>query len=418
MTDSKPSQPTQAHEDSSDPALPILARPKTQSHALTRRPASPLIRVLKRVRYLPLLMLTAAVFGVIGLYFQPPGLQALMRLLNLAPGAGTSSPIAVPAPAPLPPGDSAKTPPDVVALGKLLPEGNVRVISPPFGSADATVAVLHVSEGDKIAAGELIASLDNASNLKSAVASAQSTVAAREATLAQTKQSVIASQNETRASLQSARSALQVAQTELERNESLVKRGFIASSVLDQKKATRDQAQDTVDRLKATLARFEARSIDEQPDVLVAARNVDAARSELARAQSDLARSEVRSPIAGTVLKIHVRPGERPGDQGIAHVGNIDHMTAEVEVFQTAIGRVRLGAPVTLTAQALAQPLTGVVSSIGLEVESQTLVDASPAAKTDARVVRATIKLDEASSVAAMRLTNLQVVARIGVQPE
>jgi HlyD family secretion protein len=90
-------------------------------------------------------------------------------------------------------------------------------------------------------------------------------------------------------------------------------------------------------------------------------------------------------------------------------------MTAEAEVFQTAIGAVTLGAPVTLTAEALPDALHGTVSRIGLEVGSQTLVDASPAARTDARVVRVQIALDPASSEAARRYTNLQVLARIEV---
>ncbi|MGC1442011.1 MAG: HlyD family efflux transporter periplasmic adaptor subunit [Burkholderiaceae bacterium] len=380
---------------------------------------STFLPALKKIRFVPLFMLVAATIGVVAVYFQPPGIKLIMRVLQLEPGGGTSSPIAVPAkPATSDLSTAAEqdqSEPVVMGLGKLLPDGDVRTIAPPFGAGDASVEVMHVSEGDQVKAGDILASLDNASNLANAVQSAESTVAAREASLEQIRQSVLSSQTEARASLRSAQSALQVAQADYDRNQSLVERGFISGSVLDQKRASRDQARDTVQKLRATLARFEARSIDEQPDVLVAARNVDAARSELNRARSDLSRSQVKAPIDGSVLKIYVRPGERPGNTGVMDIGNTAHMTAEVEVFQTAIGSVRIGAPVTLTAKALTKPLKGTVSRIGLEVGSQTLVDASPAARTDARVVRVRVELDPASSDAATRLTNLQVLARIAV---
>jgi len=61
-----------------------------------------------------------------------------------------------------------------------------------------------------------------------------------------------------------------------------------------------------------------------------------------------------------------------------------------VEIYQTQIGKVEVGATVKLTADALPQPLHGTVTQIGLEVGRQTVVDADPAANTDARVVTVT----------------------------
>jgi HlyD family secretion protein len=53
------------------------------------------------------------------------------------------------------------------------------------------------------------------------------------------------------------------------------------------------------------------------------------------------------------------------------------------------------------------------VTRIGLEVGRQTIVDAAPAANTDARVIKVTVTLDPASSEVAKRFTNLQVTTRI-----
>lgn len=403
--------------------LPMLIRDDgNDGQSLEIKNVSPLWRLLRKLRWLLLVPPIVATAGVVGLYFQPPGLKMLMSVLQLEPGGGTSSPIAVPVtprpdPANLPASDPAEMPP-VIGLGKLVPRGDIHTIATPFGAADARIAKLHVEEGEQVEAGRLIASLDNESTVFAAIDNARATVEARRATLNQVRSSVFASQQETRALLQRAESALANAQQELDRARSLVDRGYTTVSTLDQKISVRDQAQGEVDRLKATLARFAASTLEEQADVMVAARNVDAALSELARARADLAKTQVLAPISGTVINIHVQPGERPGNAGIADIGDIAHMTAEVEIYQTHIGSVTIGAAVELTAEALPQPLAGVVSKIGLEVGTQTLVDPSPAANTDARVVKVTVTLDPDSSRAASRFTNLQVLARIQVPQE
>jgi HlyD family secretion protein len=88
-------------------------------------------------------------------------------------------------------------------------------------------------------------------------------------------------------------------------------------------------------------------------------------------------------------------------------------MTIEAEVYQTLIGRVTLGDPVTITAPAISGELKGQVSAIGLEIGRQSITSDDPAANTDARVVDVIVTLDSGSSAKADRLTNLQVVARI-----
>jgi HlyD family secretion protein len=93
-------------------------------------------------------------------------------------------------------------------------------------------------------------------------------------------------------------------------------------------------------------------------------------------------------------------------------------MTVEVEVYQAQVGRVSVGDRVEVTAEALPQRLRGSVTRIGLEVGRQTVVDANPAANTDARVVKVTVALDPDSTGLAQRFTNLQVTARITSEGE
>lgn len=384
--------------------------------------SSPWRRFFRVARFVPLAWALVAIGGVVGLYFQPPGLQKLMDLLELQPGGGTSSPMAVP----VSPGGGRMAgsapafpaPRIVVGLGKLVPEGEVVTVAPPFGAGDARVATLMVREGDRVEQGEVLATLDSERSLLAAVETARAQVASREATLVQVRWSVQASRDEARASLARAESAFQNAVREFERVEALRQRGIAAEQSYDQRRTARDEAARDVERARATLSRYGSHDDDRQTDVLVAARNVDAAKADLARALADLDKASVRAPLTGTVLTIHVRPGEKPGAFGLMNLGDIERMNAEVEVYQSQIRRVALGDPVELTAEALAQPLRGVVTRIGLEVGRQTLIDPNPAAHTDARVVKVTVALDPESSGLAQRFTNLQVTARIAHRSE
>lgn len=317
-------------------------------------------------------------------------------------------------PAPAPPAfEAAPAAGSVVGIATLLPQDHVVTLAPPFGAGDARIARLNAAQGDGVAAGDVLAVLDNEPTLQAAIQTARAGLAMREAVLIQTRESVLASKREAEASLSRAQAAIANAASDLDRVRQLSARGFAAESALDQKRATHEQALQDAERAKATLSRYDFAAIDEQADMRVAARNLDIARADLARAQADLEKAYVRAPTNGTILTVHVRPGERPAASGILNFGNLDTMMAEIEIYQTHIGAVADGARVTITSDALPLPLYGTVTRMGLEVGRQTVTDASPAANTDARVVKVYATLDDASRAMARRFTNLQVTARI-----
>jgi len=401
-----------------DPAegerLPLLV----VQRILNGAPARSRLRTgLLLVGLIPLIVGLMALGGFLGLYLQPPGLQKLLAMLELQPGGSTSAPIAVLVTQRNPAQDRVAAvnaaQPAVIGLGRLLPKGEVVTVAPPFGAGDARVASLKADEGNQVEQGDVLAVMDSEPTLLAAVTTARAQLSAREATLDQVKASVQASRDEALATLARAETTYQNASREFERVEILRQRGFAAEQNYDQRRAARDEAAHEVQRARAQLSRYGSGRFEDQADVLVAERNVDTAKADLARALADLEKAYVRAPINGTVLTVHVRPGEKPGAQGLMNLGNIEQMTVEVEVYQTQIGRVALGNPVEVTAEALPQPLKGRVTRIGLEVGRQTAVDADPAANTDARVVKVTATLEPASSQLARRLTNLQVTARI-----
>lgn len=119
------------------------------------------------VLFVPVFMFTGA---VLGMYFQPPGLQKFYALTGLQPGGGSDAPIALPPEIDLPP-RMAETllPSDVVGLARVMPRGDVSVVAAPYGSGDARLAEVLVAVGDQVMKGAVLARLDNRTALESAV---------------------------------------------------------------------------------------------------------------------------------------------------------------------------------------------------------------------------------------------------------
>ncbi|MDT8853572.1 HlyD family efflux transporter periplasmic adaptor subunit [Paracoccaceae bacterium Fryx2] len=399
----------------SDPGLPLPVIRRDDADA-----AAPKRRFRFRARYLLVLMVPALMFlgAVVGMYFQPPGLQKFYALTGLQPGAGSASPIALPPEISLPKEmlDTMQAS-DVVGLARLMPHGDVSIVAPPFGAGDARIAEILVAIGDRVEKGAVVARLDNQGQLESAVLLAEANVAVRQASLVQTRAAVQNSLDEARAGVEQAQSAATEADTQLTRMTALFARGVATQAAMEAAAATARQSELAVQKAKATLARFASAEVDTQPDVIVATRNLEAAEADLTRASRDLTRAAVLAPISGVVLNVHARAGERPPADGIMEMGDTDAMMAEVEVYQDRIAAVAVGQPVELVAGALGRTLQGRVQSIGLTVGRQGLVSDDTAANTDARVITVMVELDAASSEVAARFTNLEVVARIDARP-
>ncbi len=404
----RPTMPPDANEKK--PTLPL----EDNGLATVSREIASHPRGWRPLLLIPLLMLTLFTGGVIGMYFQPPGLRAFFNATGLEPGAGTQTPIAVAIQQVISQEQVAVVSEgDVVALGRIIPLGDIISVATPSGAGDARIAEIRVVEGDEVDANDILAVLDNLPQLQSAVISASANLRVREATLAQTRASNRASLAEAQASLERAEAAAKVAQADLARMTSLFERGVTTRAQFDQTIATATQAERDVERAQATLSRYATGSETVQADIAVAEANLEAARADLARAKQDLESAYVRAPDRGTVLDIKVRSGERPGSSGIIDLGDTSQMTVEAEVYQTMIGRVTIGDPVTVTAEALSQPLSGVVSAIGLKIGRQSITSDDPASNTDARVVDVIIVLDAVSSELARSFTNLEAVVRI-----
>ena len=338
----------------------------------------------------------------------------------------------------------------VTALGRLEPQGEIIQISVSSDARGNQIEELLVKEGDEIEKGQLIAVLDSRERLEAALNQAQEQVRVARANLAQVeagaKTGEIKAQEAAIARIEAERSSNILAQeatvsrieaevnnarVEYQRYEQLYRDGAISASEKDSKYLTLKTAQEQLAEAKATLNRIKSsqqlqlaeakatlnKIAEVRPvDIAVAKAEVKQAQAAVKTAQAELNRAYIKSPQAGTAIEILTRPGEVVSNgEGIARIGQVKQMYALAEVYQSDIGKIKLGQPATITSSAIAEKLTGTVEHIGLEIKRQEVVNTDPTANIDARVVEVKVKLDRQSSQKVRKLTNLQVNVKINL---
>ena len=174
-------------KDPQAPELPLVDNGKASDQGASDLGAAGQAAPRKRTKLwlVPLLMLTLFTGAVIGMYFQPPGLRAFFGVTGLQPGAGTDTPIAVAIQKVKAQEEVAiVSEGDVVALGRVIPKGDVISVATPSGAGDARLAEIRVAVGDQVARGDVLAVLDNLGQLETGIATAKAVIAVRKAALA------------------------------------------------------------------------------------------------------------------------------------------------------------------------------------------------------------------------------------------
>lgn len=353
---------------------------------------------------------------------------------------------------PTEPAAAPLSPEKIAALGRLEPEAEVIRLSAPIALDGDRLAELKVKEGERVAAGQVVAVLDSRDRLVDAVRQAEVQVQGAEAKLAQVLagaktgeiEAQRASINRLQADLtgeqatQAAeiarwKSEVRTAQAELTRFQQLYQQGAIAASTLDGKRLTLETAQAQLDQaqsrqnqssesIQAQIQQAEATldQISEVRPVDIQAAQIEVSQAIVAvdRAKTELEQAYVRSPIAGQILKIRTRPGEKLDDDGIVELSQTEQMAAIAEVYQTDIGKVKLGQPAVVTSPVFAGEVGGTVSQIGLQVSRQNVFSNEPGENLDRRIVEVKIRLDPEATAKVAGLTNLQVHTSIVIDQQ
>jgi HlyD family secretion protein len=338
----------------------------------------------------------------------------------------------------------------VTALGRLEPRGEVIKLS-VANAQDSRVNKLLVEEGARVASGQVIAILQGLDKKQAALAEAEQNVAVARAKLAQVqagdaKAGEIAAQKaaiariqaqlrtetlEKQAAVASAKAELRNAEKAYQRYQTLYQEGAVSAFTLDEKRQnfetslaklneanaqlenTQSTLQEQILQEQATLFKLkEVRPVD----VGVLEAQLKYAQTQVEQAKAELDDIYVRVPVAGQILKINTRVGEQVNtSQGIVELGQTDQMYAIAEVYETDVGKVRLGQRAAIVSEngGFEGELQGTVDHIGLQIKKKNVLNSDPAADKDARVVEVKVRIDPKDNPKAAGFTNLQVRVRI-----
>jgi HlyD family secretion protein len=291
---------------------------------------------------------------------------------------------------------SSTVPVRVHSLARLEPQSRVIRLSSPTAAEGSRIEALKVREGDALQAGQVVAVLDTYDRRKSSLGEAEARVRVAQAKLLQIKAGaksgdVIAQQS----AVNRCRFVLKNAEAELERFRKLAASRTVSESDFEQRKLQVERSQQDLEQAEATLDSLrEVRQVD----IDLQEQEIASAIATAARARADLDATLIKTPIAGHVLRIHTREGERVGDKGVMEIGQIDLMYVVAEVYEADISRIRIGqtARAKLTGSTLS--VAGQVEEIGLIVGRKDVLNNDPVSDTDARVIEVRVRLNSADS--------------------
>jgi HlyD family secretion protein len=347
----------------------------------------------------------------------------------------------------------------VVALGRLVPDGEIIKVS-VSNAQDSRLNQIFVKAGDRVRKDQVIALLQGIerreANLQDAEAEVklrraelarvtqgeakQAEVEAQRAAVAQLQAQIKGEQQQKSATIASAQAILKEAALTAQRRRQLQRQGGISMADLNQAERDLETAQatlqerqaalrGTVTTLEASLRQAKAKLAQLQEvrpiDVEIAQAKLEKAQIAVKQSRADLEDVRVRAPVSGQILQINTRIGEQVNTaKGIVELARTQQMYAIAEVYETDITRVRSGQRVTLSTEygGFKDKLRGTVQDVGLQIGRKTLQSAAdsgggPNLDQDARIVEVRIRIDPKDSPKVASFTNMLVQTAIETRP-
>jgi HlyD family secretion protein len=283
--------------------------------------------------------------------------------------------------------------PLISAAGKVEPRSEeVRLGASITGKLEEVL----VDEGDPVAAGQLVARLENA-DWRARLAEAEATVHIREAELTRLLNgSRPEERREAEAVVHEAEAVLDQAERDLERVTTLGRGGWEPPQNLEKMRRDRLVAEAKLGAARQHLAVVAAAARDDERARAEAA--VELARAQRDEAAAMLAKTRIVSPISGVVLRKHRRVGEmisEAQDMPILSVGDTQVLRVRAEVDEADIGRVAIGQAAWVRADAFGDTrFSGKVVRVGAMLGRKRIHTDQPAEKLDDKVLEVLIELD------------------------
>ncbi len=286
----------------------------------------------------------------------------------------------------------------VVAAGRVEPVSEeVRIGT----ELDGKLASVPVEEGDHIRRGQVIATLSNG-DFAARVALADSTIHEREAELERLRNGARPQERaEAEANVAEAEAQRHHAQRELDRMRGLLSKGAV--SRLETDAAEREfnvaRARFTAVQERTNLVKDSTRP----EEIRRAEAELSRARAQRQEAEAMLAKTILRSPIDGVVLRKHRKTGESVSTQNgtaILVLGDVSKLRVRLDIDETDVAKIRVGQPVRMKATAYGDKVfTGKIARIGRILGRKNVRTDEPTERVDTKILETLVDLDPGSEL-------------------
>ena len=261
--------------------------------------------------------------------------------------------------------------------------------------------VVNVEEGDAIRRGQVLAELENA-DYRAQVESARANVIAKQAVLRKVINGARRQErDEARSSVNEAKAVTENAKSELHRRQELFSAGVVSREELERYAREADVAQAKYEAAVQQHALVDDRAREE--DQALAEADLQLAQAQLDEAQARYAKTFIRSPIDGAVLRKHHRSGESVSNSStvpdpVLTIGDRKTLRVRVDVDETDVSKVNVGQKAYVTADAFGtQKFWGHVVRVGQQLGPKNVRTDEPTEKVDTKILETLVALDPGS---------------------
>src|SRR5262245_1617465 len=259
----------------------------------------------------------------------------------------------------------------VASTGEIKPKKSVNISSNAMGR----IIRMPVKEGDRVREGDLLISLESiqtAADVEAAqamLAAGQTELDAMESQIKSNDAAIVTA----KAEITRSETDLNRTKINLDRSEAMLKDGLVSRETFDHTKADYDVAAAQLNAAKARLLQTEAQAGQTIKQRDGTSLRMAQQRTSLIRAQDQLSKTTITSPLNGIITYLPVNEGEiaiigvqnQPGTT-LMTIADMSVITAEVKVDETDIVNVRIGQEAEIKVDALGdKKLKGHVSDVG-----------------------------------------------------
>jgi ABC exporter DevB family membrane fusion protein len=262
-------------------------------------------------------------------------------------------------------------------------------------AVDGVLAAVRVKEGQRVAAGEVLALID-CHDLEAELQAAR----ARAESARQSRQRILRGSREEERhmaadKLVEAEAVLRQAQLQSQRIAALFDKGDVSREALE--KARRDAEVAEATRRAAANYQTLVNAPPLPEETARADAEVNAAEEQIRISAAKLNKCTIKAPLAGTVLQSHLKPGEAVSavfPQPIVSLADTSQLRVRAEVDERDIGRIYSGQPALILIDAFPQEqFRGSVSSLGALMGRKKVRTGDPAEKSDRDVLEVLVDL-------------------------